>query len=229
MYILSIEQSTPVCSIALMQDYRIVAGKEWEDTRMRNQHFFTLLPELLQKASITPADIDILALGLGPGSFSGVRCALSALNGLALPDKKRVFGVESSEALAWQIMQERSCNSVMVLGDARRGHIWHVCYDRTENNIPRKRYDISLVMANQLSSILQTNTTIATSDWDRIGSLIKQSLIQGINIIEERRTPKAQTVGELAFRKISSNLPSEPLLPIYLHPPVAAQVTPLVS
>jgi len=220
MHILSIEQSTTNCSIAIMQDYRVIIEDEWTDTQFRNQHFFTVLPNLLKKASIAPMNLDILATGLGPGSFSGLRCALSALNGIALPDKKLVFGVASSETLAWQVMKETGSNSVIVLGDARRGHIWFSCYDRKED-LAVIRGSISLTTADLLPPQLAKHETIATPDWNRIGTILKQNAPAGCKLIEEKVIPKARTVGELALRKIGRNSPSEQLTPIYLHPPVA--------
>lgn len=220
MHILSIEQSTSCCSIALMQDYRVIAENEWEDTQFRNQHLFTVLPRLLEEASLTPINIDILATGLGPGSFSGLRCALSAFNGIALPDRKCVFGVTSSEIIAWQVMQETGSNSVMVLGDARRGHIWFSCYDRKEN-LAVIRDSISLVTVDLLPSKLAACETIATPDWDRIGAILKLNIPTGCKLMENRQIPKARTAGELALRKTKMNIPSEQLTPVYLHPPVA--------
>lgn len=221
MYILAIEQSTAISSLAMMHDYSIVAERNWEESHVRNQHFFTLLPDLLKEASIDPAGIDTFALGLGPGSFSGLRCALAAFQGLALPEKKPVFGISSAEALAWQTMNETGAESVMVLGDARRGHIWYVCYDKN-NDFAVKRDWISLVSTELLPSKLAMCNMIVTSDWDRIGRFL-QTVPAGTRVLENKQTPTARTVGELAFRKISKNIPSEKLTPIYLHPPVAVR------
>lgn len=222
MYILSIEQSTANCSIALMQDYSVIAESEWIDTQFRNQHVFTVIPSLFEKACIAPLNIDIFAIGLGPGSFSGLRCALSAFNGMALPDRKRVFGVSSSEVLAWQVMQETASNSVMVMGDARRGHIWFACYDR-KKDLAVLRGAISLVATDLLPQKLEMCETIVTPDWDRIGMILEQNIPPGLQLIKEKKIPQARTAGELAFRKISMNIPSEKLTPIYLHPPVASR------
>jgi tRNA threonylcarbamoyl adenosine modification protein YeaZ len=212
MNILSIEQSTSLCSMALMKDCRLAAGREWEDAWSRNQHFFSLLPGLFQEASVTPAEVDIFAVGLGPGSFSGLRCALAAMNGLSLPDKKRVFGISSAEILAWQVMRETGHNSVMVLGDARRSYIWYSCYEM-RSEMPFVKCAVALATPDQLPAIMQSCECISTPDWDRIGETLKQIVPHGIRL----------TLGELVFRKIGMTLPSEPLAPIYLHPPVAAR------
>ncbi len=220
MYILAIEQSTATCSVAVMRDYNVICENEWVDTRFRNQHFFSVLPGLLEKAGITPLDIDILATGLGPGSFSGLRCALSALNGIALPDRKRIFGITSAEIIAWQAMQETSSKSVMVVGDARRSHIWFAHYDRKEE-LAICRGSISLVIADLLPSKLISGETIVTPDWDRIGTMLQSNLPSGCRLTEGKQIPKARTAGELACRKTVLNIPSEQLTPVYLHPPVA--------
>lgn len=221
MFILAIEQSTSACSVALTKDYDVIAEHEWEDPNVHHQFFFSVIPGLLDKASITLAEVDTFALGLGPGSFSGLRCALAALNGIALPDRKRVFGITSPEALAWQVMKETGLAPVVILGDARRGYIWYACHDCTAD-LPVKRNPVSLVPAEQLSSTLGNCAAIATPDWNRIGTLAKGATQPGTLLIEERRVPRARTIAELAFRKIVMNIPSEPLQPIYLHPPVAA-------
>jgi tRNA A37 threonylcarbamoyladenosine modification protein TsaB len=115
-------------------------------------------------------------------------------------------------------MRERAENSVMVLGDARRGYIWYACYDRGKN-LPVRRNHISLIPADQLSLKSCDCEILTTSDWERISPILKK-ISHSCVVIEERLIPDACTVGELTFRKISMNLPSEPLIPIYLHPAV---------
>jgi len=220
MITLCIEQSTSVCSAALLRDSATITEKEWEDTRLRNQQIFPILDEMFRSTSLTPAEIDMFATGLGPGSFSGLRCALATLHGLAMPGRKPIFGITSTEALAWQVMKETGLDSVMILGDARRSTIWCVGYEK-DGGIPKIRTPLSLVQASELVSVVKNTRVAATSHWDRIGIMLKEAAPQGVAVLEGNRTPRASTIAELMLKRISLGIPSDPLVPIYLHPAVA--------
>lgn len=229
MLILAIEQSTSSSSIALLDDTDIVAEHAWDDNRVRNQHLFSVLPDLFNEASVKPGDVNMFAVGLGPGSFSGLRVSVSAVRALALPGKKPVVGVSSAEALAWDIFRERQSTPITIVGDARRGRFWFAQFNRMGESLSISAY-FSLIKSDELPAKLKESSTIATPDWDRIGEKLKKSVRPGIILIEEKRVPRARTVGELAVMKISNKAPSdlsaiassssEPLMPIYLHPPV---------
>jgi len=134
MIILAIDQSSSFSSIALLKDDVVIAGKEWDEKGMRNQYVFTALPELLSEDSISLADIDMFAVGLGPGAFSGLRISLSALRGIALPTQKPVFGVSSAEAIARSIALDNGCTEIAVVGDARRSLFWLARFDATSDS-----------------------------------------------------------------------------------------------
>ena len=87
---------------------------------------YPLVARLLNQANATPADLSAFAVGVGPGSFSGIRAALALLRGLAAPRHIPVVGVNSAAAAAYAY---RSANPgaprpIRVLGDARHSHIW---------------------------------------------------------------------------------------------------------
>jgi len=223
MLILAIEQSTSLSSVALLDDMALVAEREWNNNNFRNQHLFRVLPGLLREASVEPAAVDIFAVALGPGSFSGLRIAVSAARSLALPGKKPVLGVSSAEALAWQIFREKKATPIAIVGDARRNRLWVALFSATDNQI-KMLAPFSLITFEQLASVLRQSSSIASPDWDRIGEKLIGFVPQHSLLIREKRAPAAHTVAELAVRKFRSN-PSagnKPLVPFYMHPPVAA-------
>jgi len=222
MNILAIEQSTSLCSMVLSRDGRLLAEREWEDSWSRNQHFFSLLPGMLREASISPTEIDIFSTGLGPGSFSGLRCALAAMNGLSLSGQKRVYGISSAEILAWQVMRATGYTSIMIIGDARRDYAWYSCY-KMQDKMPSIQRPISLVAADKLASVIMDCECVSTPDWIRMCEKLKKIVPEKINPIQGRQTPKAKTLAELTIIRTDQNRPSEPLTPIYLHPPVATR------
>ena len=90
MLILAIEQSSVQASVALLDNAHVLAAERWHSEWNRTQNVFEILPSLLKNASVRAEDIDLFAAGTGPGSFSGSRVAVSAVQALALPGEKRL-------------------------------------------------------------------------------------------------------------------------------------------
>jgi len=219
---LALEHSTSTSSVALLRGTRLLAGRSWQESRVRNQQVFSILPELLREASVDADGIDLFAVGLGPGAFSGVRIALSAARGMALPDRKPVVGVCSAEALAYDLWQEQPAATIAVVGDARRERLWMAIYDRSRKGMAL-REPVALVTLEELRTRLPPSCAIATPDWERIGEALRTAASIDSRLVAERRGPRAETVGRLAAEKHARNDPPLPLTPIYLHPGVFAE------
>src|SRR5690349_6667536 len=97
---LALDTSTLVGTVAVLEDGALRA--EWSAS-VRASHGETLLPELartLAQAGLTLAQIDLFAVGLGPGSFTGVRIGVATAKGLALAERKPIVGITSLQVLA---------------------------------------------------------------------------------------------------------------------------------
>jgi len=222
MLTLAIEQSTAFSSVALLSDETLLRETSWTETRARQQHLFSVLPEFFNATSVKPDSIDAFAVGLGPGSFSGLRVSLSAARALALPGDRPVLGVASAEALAWRLSVEKEAPSIVILGDARRRRLWFVQFEASGDGL-RMAKPFSLVKLKETADLVDKGTIVATPDWDRIGADLQASVSSEVTLIRERVVPTARSVGLLSLR--SPNVkqvsdPTDPISPIYLHPPV---------
>lgn len=216
--LLAIEQSTNSGSLALVRDQQVLAETQWTDIRFHNQRLFGALTELLAKAACRLDEVETYVVGVGPGSYTGLRTALAAAQAFALPDQRRVYGIGSAEALAWEIAAERACASVTIIGDARREQLWWRTFNRAAE-VMVAAGSWQLIRRAELPGLRAA--VVATSDWDRIGADLKNGLSRGIALVEDRRVPSAGVLGQLAERKLKRGAPSEPLTPIYLHPAVS--------
>ncbi len=226
MLILAMDQSTTRGSLALLQDGHPFAEETWMDDRRRSRQLFERLSALLARTSTNLSQVDCLAVGLGPGSYTGLRIALSAALGLALPDQRRVYGVSSAEALAGAILAETGAESVMVIGDARRRQLWAMVFAPRDGRCTA----ITPWLLSPPDKLADMAASIwVTPDWERIGSLLQAQAPNACRLIEESRLPSAVAVGQTAWHRISADIPSDPLAPIYLHAAVGLSRMPGIS
>src|SRR5262245_12578766 len=97
--VLGLDTSGPIGSIALAQQGRIVG----EIVRTVTSHGASLpgaVADLLDSSGLRPADLAAIAVGIGPGSFTGLRIGLSYAKGLAFAGGSAVIGVSSLDAIA---------------------------------------------------------------------------------------------------------------------------------
>lgn len=218
--ILSIEMSTPTASLALLENDRAVGHRRWDESR-RCQDLFPALAELFRELGVTAESIGLFAVGLGPGSFTGIRMALSAVRGMALPGTVPVAGLNSAEAIAWDACAEAGCATVTVLGDARRSRLWVARYVLAEDHMEADG-PLALMPEGDLPERLGDGLVV-TPHWQRIGTLLRSACRPGNTLVERDCVPSAETVGRLVSLRRTRGLPLDPLRPIYLHPAVRPQ------
>ena len=132
MRILALDTSTFVGTVAVLADGALLA--EW-GASVRASHGETLLPRLaqaLEAAQLTLAEIDLFAVGLGPGSFTGVRIGVATAKGLALAEQKPLVGVASLRVIA-RGMTAGSLRAVAV--DAHKGELYCALYELNDQGL----------------------------------------------------------------------------------------------
>ena len=125
MRILAIDTATEACSVALWNDGTVNAHFEL-CPREHTQRILPMVQDILAANSITLTDIDALAFGRGPGSFTGLRIGLAAVKGLAFPRETLCAPVSTLEALAAAHTGE---GTVLCALDARRAQVYSAAFD----------------------------------------------------------------------------------------------------
>lgn len=125
MKILALETSTEYCSVALWQDGAIVERCELAGQK-HSEILIAMIDDLLQARGYKLQAMDGIAFGMGPGSFTGVRIACGAAQGLAFGASLPVAGVCTLQALAEASGKPR----VIAALDARMGEIYHAAYEK---------------------------------------------------------------------------------------------------
>lgn len=125
MNILSLETSTEYCSVAISLDGALTARCELVGQK-HSELLMPMLDVVLREAGVRLAQLDGVAFGSGPGSFTGVRIACGVTQGLALGADLPVVGVCTLLALA----EASGRDKVIAALDARMGEIYHAAYEK---------------------------------------------------------------------------------------------------
>ena len=153
MRILAIDTSTSWCSVALSFDGQIQHRHELIGAGA-SQHLLPWINELLHSVSAQYQDLDAIAVGIGPGAFTGVRLSVAIAQGLAVGAKRPVIPVASLDAMAMQVVQsntfQRSSPAAdtqfLIALDARMGEVYWARYQVNPmfNQSPKRIGDITL-------------------------------------------------------------------------------------
>jgi len=204
MITLAIDTSTTRGAVAVLDDDRLVGAELFG----RDGLFNAL--ERLQ-----PGNFELLIVGVGPGSFTGIRAGLAAAKGLALPHAVPIRAVSSFAALALTALPgiPAACRQLCVIGDARRGEIYSALYDRTGKPLHACRLGTLAALAGELHE----PTWLVSAEMDRYAAQL-----HGIGTVCATPVfPSAAVLGRLGLAGPSLL----PLEPIYLRAPEYRTVT----
>jgi tRNA threonylcarbamoyladenosine biosynthesis protein TsaB len=121
--ILCLETSTKLSSVALSNGdrhwHRQAAAENFQA-----EHILTLVDEVLQEAGVAGADLDVLAVSIGPGRFTGLRIGVAVAQGLAFAWNKKIIAIDSLAILAHGIHRRYGDKKVIILMDARKEEVY---------------------------------------------------------------------------------------------------------
>lgn len=122
MKILGIDTSTPIGSVALIDGDNLVAEHTLNIVQAHSSRLMPAIDGILKWVDITADDLDACAVGIGPGSFTGIRIGVATIKSLCYALDKPIVGVSTLEAIAYNL---RWTNGIICpLLDARRSEIY---------------------------------------------------------------------------------------------------------
>ena len=122
MKILGIDTSTPIGSVALIDDDNIVAEHTLNIVQAHSSRLMPAIDTVLKWGEVTPNDLDGCAVGIGPGSFTGIRIGVATVKSLCYAVDKPIVGVSTLEAIAYNMRW--TDGFVCPILDARRSEIY---------------------------------------------------------------------------------------------------------
>lgn len=224
MKLLAIDTATEACSAALYLDGAVTERY----TLAPREHALLILPmmdELLRAASLSPADLDAVAFGQGPGAFTGLRIAAGVAQGIAFGADIPVVPVSSLAALAQGLCRERGIECVLAAIDARIGDVYWGAYQLNERGLVALQGEERVVPPDAVPLPDGASWHGAGTGWDVYGETLQARLHAHLAGVDEARYPRAHDVALLAAAAYARGemVNAEQAVPVYLRNDVAVK------
>ncbi len=132
MNLLGIDTSTATISVAVLRDGAVI-GERTDQVERNRTGLLTVVDSLFAELGLSPQSLDAVAVGAGPGSFTGLRIGMATAKGIAFAIGKPLWAVSSLAALAHAALQDDG--TVVAVLDARRGEVYAGAYRRHERGV----------------------------------------------------------------------------------------------
>lgn len=203
MRILGIESSSRRGSVALLEDDRLVASLEHEQPNSHAELLLPLLDRLLSEAGWPKSSLDRLGVGIGPGSFTGLRAGIALAEGLSLGLDRPLLGVGSLLAMAHGSLV-KDPGPCCALLDARRGELFAAVYTEQSREL---RAPLALPNEELLEFLQRNEVRTVVGEVAQVVSLGAGRIhITGATV----DLPHARWVAALASRLNECDFPPEP-------------------
>ena len=202
MKILALEFSSTQRSVAIFDSKADAVMASISELGGRSTRAFSLIEQALAQATLKREEIECVAIGIGPGSYTGIRAAISIAQGWQLAREIKICGVSSVEAIAAGIQARGTHGKVNVVVDAQRNEFYVARYEISAQAVGEIEA-LHIVSADEIRKRIDTGEKVVGPDLDGFAG-------------SELVYPEASIVAMLAG-KGSNFISSDKLEPIYLR------------
>ncbi len=205
MKILGVDTSTPIGSIALIDGDNLVAEHTLDIVQAHSSRLMPAIDSVLKWGNITVDDLDGCAVGIGPGSFTGIRIGVATIKSICYAVDKPIVGVSTLEAIAYNL---RWSNSIICpLLDARRSEIYGAIF---EGNTKWQRLSEDLCLP--IYDFLERIKADTTSDYainfvgdglETYGDVVRENLSERVHFADSIfNVPRGATIAHLGGERL---------------------------
>ncbi len=205
----SLHRSVAVLDTSASKPLPAATSRESEG---RETHAFAMIEKALNQARLSRKSIDCLCVGLGPGSYTGIRVAISVAQGWQLGRGVKLLAISSVECLATQANEQRLHGTVNIAIDAQRNEFYLASYNVSDAALQLTQ-PLRLVSADEIQKLISKGERV-------IGPNLTDSFPAAHNL-----WPDAATLAQLAAGR-DNFVMGEQLEPIYLRPATFVKAPP---
>lgn len=203
---LALNGASRLSGVWVVRDGTVVSGKSAEAERGQAQWLASATDRVLRQANVSVPVLGLIAVTIGPGSFTGIRAALALAQGLALGSGRPVVGVTVGEALAEEV-EYASERVLWVASDSRRGRVFLERHGRVE--------------AYELDALPTPEGLVAIAGEQAI-AVTAALAARDVNVqLAGSHSPSALGIERGARKRLLRELPPRSAQPLYVDPPEA--------
>lgn len=221
MKVLSLETSSEICSVSIIENDKVLCDKTINNGYTHSQNLIPLLSDTLKDSNISLKDIDAFACDIGPGSFTGIRIGLSTIKAFRDVFDKPLIGVSSLEILAYSI-KNNNTDFICSIIDAKNENVYYGIYQKLGNDL-KQIHELKCDNINNLLQLLKSEE-FNNKKIFFVGnaSIIYKNMIEfELNnmsvFIDETTDLSSIIIGKIALKNlINSSYNSNEISPLYL-------------
>jgi tRNA threonylcarbamoyladenosine biosynthesis protein TsaB len=215
--LLALDTSTEHCSAALWIDGEVDV-RESLAGQSHSSLVLGMIDELLKGRGLTVRDLQALAFGEGPGSFTGLRIACGVVQGLAFGARLPVIGIGTLLAMAEGTRADRVVCGV----DARVHEIYHAAYERCGREW-RAVHEPSVCAPSAAPALPGADWLACGNAFNVYREILLQHYGECVAAVEPDRYPHARDIARLAVVRFTAGetVSAEQAVPVYLRDKVA--------
>jgi tRNA threonylcarbamoyladenosine biosynthesis protein TsaB len=214
MKVLAFDSSGGGCSAAVLSGDLVLAQERAAMLRGQAEHLVPMIARVMAAAGIGFGELDLVAVTLGPGAFTGVRIGIATAQGLALATGLPALGLGSFEAVAASVPAELlEGRALLVAIESRREELYLQAFEREQ----APAGEGALVAADHWRSAAPAGPLVLAGDGaTRLGSALRG---RDLAVAPGPGTIDAGALGRLAGERWRAGLRTDRLEPRYLHAP----------
>lgn len=163
--ILAYETATNICSVAFQDSNGEVFEKRIQGRSVHSDNLFIFTQQLMNEHKFSIADLDAVLVSNGPGSYTGLRIAASAIKGLLFGSDTSLFAVSTLASFAMGC-KDKATKSIHSIIDARRTHVYHQAY-KFEDGL-HNLSDSKVIELSEFEDLLEADDCVIGTGIDRI-------------------------------------------------------------
>ncbi|WP_010135164.1 tRNA (adenosine(37)-N6)-threonylcarbamoyltransferase complex dimerization subunit type 1 TsaB [Ochrovirga pacifica] len=193
--ILNLETSTKNCSVGISKNGVCIALKEQNDGQYSHaEKLHVFIEELLNEHQLKVTDLDAIAVGKGPGSYTGLRIGVSAAKGLAYAAEIPLISVHTLQVLANTVKPKEGL--IIPILDARRMEVYAAIF--TNNHQFKRQVQAEIIDQNSYGELLDNHPIYFVGD---AVDKCKEVLQHPNAIFIENQFPSAKEMSALSYAK----------------------------
>jgi tRNA threonylcarbamoyl adenosine modification protein YeaZ len=206
MRVLALDSALACCSAAVVVDGEVLSGHQQLGARGHAAVLPVLAQTVLTEAGLAAPMLDLVAVTVGPGSFTGLRAGLALAHGIALAAGIPLVGVSVGEALA-EAFPHLGRRRLWSAIDSRRGRIF------------LERDGMAVAMA--IDDLPRPDGPVAVAGDAAVAVAARLAAREVDVMLTDARLPLPRHVARAGERRLAGDLPPREVLPIYVDPPEA--------